>query len=59
MIIVGGVITFGIAPMLRRLAPKEGERPSAGFRGAQKRLGMLSGLNMILGMLVLYVISLI
>jgi uncharacterized membrane protein len=59
MIINGVIITFAVAPKLRAFAPKEGERPSGEFIGAQKRLGMLSGLNMALGVLVLLLISLV
>lgn len=59
MMVNGLIITFGIAPKLRSFAPKEGERPSVEFAGAQKRLGMLSGLNMLLGVLVLFLISMI
>src|SRR5512143_3075847 len=59
MIVSGGVITFGVAPKLRSLAPKDGERPSDEFLRAQKRVGVLSGTNMVLGILVLFLISLI
>ncbi len=57
MILVGGFITFGVAPRLRKLAPTAGERPSEGFVTAQSRLEFLSGTNMILGILVLLIIS--
>ena len=59
MMINGLIITFGVAPKLRSFAPKEGERPAAEFLGARKRLGTLSGLNMILGIVVLLLISLV
>lgn len=59
MMVVGGLITFGVAPKLRSFAPKEGEKPAAEFVAAQKRLGMLSGLNMWLGIAVLFLISLL
>lgn len=59
MIISGGIITFGVAPKLRTLAPQAGERPAPAFVSAQKALGVLSGLNMVLGILVLFLISMI
>ena len=57
--IIGGIITFGIAPRLRSLAPKNGETPSGTFLSAQKWLGRLSGTTMVLGILVLFLITLI
>lgn len=59
MIVIGLVITFGIAPKLRSFAPAEGGRPSDDFLRAQKRVGALSGVNMVLGILVLFLISLV
>lgn len=59
MIINGVIITFGVAPKLRSFAPKEGQRPPVEFIGAQKRLGVLSGMNMALGVLVLFLISMV
>ena len=59
MFVIGLVITFGVAPKLRAFAPREGERPAPEFIAAQKRLSMLSGTNMILGILVLFLISMV
>lgn len=59
MIISGAVITFVVAPKLRSLAPKSGERPVEGFLAAQKWLGRLSGMNMVLGILVLFLVSMV
>jgi copper transport protein len=57
MILIGGIITFGVAPRLRSFAPGAGERPSESFVAAQRRLEFLSGTNMILGIAVLLIIS--
>jgi len=57
-IIIGLYISFGVAPILRKNAPKPGEAPSAELISAQKTLGMLSFTNMILGILIVIVISL-
>ena len=57
-IIIGLNISLGVAPKLRKLAPKTGEAPSAEFLSAQKKLKTLSTTNMIIGICIVIVISL-
>lgn len=59
MVIVGLIITLGVAPRLKRYAPGPGEAPSAEFVRAQKRLDALSGTNTVLGILILVAMALI
>lgn len=59
MISIGLYITFLLYPKLMKLAPQDGEAPSAEFIGLQKRLPMLAMTNMILGILVLLFVSII
>lgn len=58
MIVFGALITFKFAPVLRKGAPGPGEKPSAKFLDAQKKLKILSTTNMILGIGVLLAVSL-
>jgi uncharacterized membrane protein len=53
MIVVGAVITFGVAPRLRALAPAPGQPPSPALAAAQQRLNALSAINTVLGLAVL------
>lgn len=57
-IIIGLIITLSVAPKLRKLAPKQGEAPSAEFISAQKKLKVLSNTNMIIGICIVIAISL-
>jgi putative copper resistance protein D len=57
-IIIGLYISFGVAPKIRKLAPKPGEAPSAEMISAQKTLGALAFTNMIVGVLIIIIISL-
>jgi putative copper export protein len=57
-IIIGLYISFGISPRIRKLAPKPGEAPSAELISAQKALGALAFINMIVGILIIIIISL-
>jgi uncharacterized membrane protein len=59
MIFGGVLITFVVAPKLRAFAPKPGEAPSLPYLEARRRLGILSGMNMVLGILVIFLISMI
>ena len=53
MIIGGLIITFGLAPKMRKLAPKPGEPPAKAFVATQARIEMMSKVNLLLGVLVL------
>jgi uncharacterized membrane protein len=57
MIIFGLIVTFVISPKLRSLAPKTGEQPSAEFIKAQKNMSLIARTNMVLGLLVLFCVS--
>lgn len=59
MITIGLYITFLLYPTLIKIAPQDGEAPSAEFVNLQKRLPLLARINMILGILVLFFISMI
>ncbi len=59
MIGVGLVITLVIVPRMRQNAPAPGEPPSATFLAAQKRVGLLSMINTLLGLGVLLCASLL
>jgi uncharacterized membrane protein len=57
MIIFGLIITFVVSPKLRTLAPKPGEQPSAEFVNAQKNMSLIARTNMVLGIIVLFCVS--
>lgn len=57
MIVIGAIITFGVAPRIYKHSPKPGEPPAPEFLQAQARVKLLSGTNMILGVLVLLLVS--
>jgi len=57
MIIFGLYISIVLSPKLARLAPKPGEQPSAEFIKAQKNMGIFSRTNLILGIIVLFCVS--
>ncbi|MCH8272715.1 MAG: DUF4149 domain-containing protein [Candidatus Marinimicrobia bacterium] len=59
MIIIGLYITLLLAPKIRKLAPAEGDAPTPVFLNLQKRLPLLIKTNMILGILVLFFVSMI
>ncbi len=59
MITIGLYITLVLAPKIRKLAPQEGAAPSPEFLSLQKRLPLLARTNMILGISVLFLISII
>jgi uncharacterized membrane protein len=57
MIINGLMLTFVIAPRLKKLAPPPGEQPSIAFINTQKNLNVIVLSNMILGIIVLFCVS--
>jgi len=57
MISIGLVISLGIVPKLKALAPAPGQPPSDGFVRAQGRLDLLSAVNTVLGLLVLLAVA--
>lgn len=57
MIVIGLVISLGVVPKLKSLAPAPGQAPSAGFVQAQGRLDLLSAINTVLGLLVLLAVA--
>ena len=59
MISIGLYITFLLYPKLTKLSPQNGTTPSAEFLNLQKRLPLLARINMILGILVLFFVSMI
>ncbi|MDZ7291948.1 MAG: CopD family protein [candidate division KSB1 bacterium] len=59
MLIIGILITFLIVPKIGKLAPKPGEQPSAEFLQAQKQLPVFAVTNMVLGIVILFIISIL
>lgn len=59
MIVIGFIITFRVAPQLRRHAPGPGQPPPAPFLAAQRSIKILSGVNMVLGAVVLLLVTLL
>jgi copper resistance protein D len=57
MIFFGLMVTFVIFPKLRKLTPKPGEQPSSEFIRAQKNMSLIARTNMILGIIVLFCVS--
>jgi len=57
MIFFGLMVTFVVFPKLRKLAPKPGEQPSIEFVKAQKNMSLIARTNMILGIIVLFCVS--
>lgn len=57
MIVFGLIVTFVVSPKLRNLAPKPGDQPSEEFINAQKNLSLIARTNMILGIIVLFCVS--
>ncbi len=59
MILVALYITFSLFPKVRKLAPAPGEEPSAEFISLQGRIPMLVKINVILGILVIFSVSML
>lgn len=57
MVVVGSVITFGVAPKLVALAPAPGSAPGPAWVRAQRTLDALSGVNALLGLAILGIVS--
>jgi uncharacterized membrane protein len=57
MIVIGLVISLGVVPKLKSLAPAPGQLPPAAFVAAQGRLDLLSAINTVLGLLVLLAVA--
>jgi uncharacterized membrane protein len=57
MIINGILLTFVISPKMRKLAPQPGEQPPIEFIKAQKNLSALVLSNLILGIIILFCVS--
>ena len=59
MISIGLYITFMLYAKLKKLAPSDGDAPAPEFLKLQKRLPILARINMLLGILVLFFVSII
>ena len=59
MILIALYITFALFPKVRKLAPAPGEEPSAEFVSLQGRLPLLAKINVILGILVIFSVSML
>jgi putative copper export protein len=59
MIVIGLWVTFGINPKAQSLAPAPGDPPSPEFVNLQKKLATLIFVNMILGIIVLFLASML
>lgn len=57
MIVIGLVISLGVVPKLKSLAPAPGQPPSEALVRAQGRLDLLSAINTVLGLLVLLAVA--
>jgi uncharacterized membrane protein len=57
MIVIGLVISLGVVPKLKSLAPAPGQPSSQGLVRAQGRLDLLSAINTVLGLLVLLAVA--
>ena len=57
MIINGILLTFVISPKMKKLAPQPGEQPSVEFIKTQKNLSTIVLSNMVLGIIVLFCVS--
>lgn len=58
-IVVGLFIAFGPVKAMKKYAPKPGEKPAEEFITAQKTLGLLSSINLVLGILIVILIKFI
>ena len=59
MLVVGIIVATVLFPIMKKLSPKPGEKPSAGFIKIQKRMSLLALINLILGILILLIMSFI
>lgn len=58
-IIIGLMIAFGPVRAMSKFAPKPGEKPPDEFISAQKKLGVLSSINLILGIVIVIMMKFI
>jgi len=54
MVVIGLLVPFVISPRMKSFAPAPGERPTPAFIQTQKQLSVLARVNMILGVVVLF-----
>ncbi|MEE8357627.1 MAG: DUF4149 domain-containing protein [Anaerolineales bacterium] len=54
MIVIGLVISFWLGPKVKSLTPAPGEQPQAGFLKIQSQISTFARINMVLGVLVLF-----
>ncbi len=59
MILIALYVTFSLFPKVKKLAPAPGEEPSAEFIILQGRLPMLVKINVLLGILVIFSVSML
>lgn len=59
VLIVGLTIGLYVVPKMQKAAPKPGEAPSADFAEYQNKLNMLASVNLVLGVLVVVVASML
>ena len=57
MLLIGVLLTFVVAPKMKKLTPQPGEKPSPAFFKIQKQIVSFAFINMILGVLVLLVLA--
>lgn len=59
MIIFGVIISAVLVPKMNKLLPKPGEKPSDEFITIQKNINILSKINLLLGLGILFCIALL
>jgi copper resistance protein D len=57
MVVIGILMTFVLTPKMKKLAPAPGEKPPEGLLKVGKQLETLGMVNMVLGILILYVVA--
>ena len=58
-VLIGIAITFVFAPKIRKYTPKPGEAPSPIFLGARSKLEILSSSNMVIGVAIIVLASML
>ena len=58
-IIVGLMIAFYVGPKIRKNVPKAGEAPNIEFLSSQKKLSILTNINLVLGFLIIVLAKLL
>lgn len=59
VLVVGLTIGLYVVPSMQKAAPKPGEAPSAAFIGYQEKLNTFASINLVLGVLVVIVASML